>query len=383
MLKKFVLKNYKNFKDEIEVDLQDVAGYQFSNDCISDDVISKMLIYGRNATGKTNLGRAFMDIVFTMLPGPRFAENGVFLNADSEEDHARFSYTFGFGEDELIYEYSRFSNEKLRDERLSINGESIFRCDFFNKEYEFDRLKLIDAETANVERYLQAVEENEAAQDMEYTLPFLRWLIGNVALKKDSALIRLSNYVRRMTMITVGSELNIRLHRVSDMFYEYLEDPDKLKDLEDFLNAMGIECELVLKKLPDGQRELYFAHDKLIPFYRNASSGTLALVNLYRRLIFKLAEASFVYLDEFDAFYHYEMAEKVVQFFKKKYPHCQIIMMTHNTNLMTNRLMRPDCMFILSRRGTLTPLCHATKRELREGHNLEKMYISGEFDAYE
>lgn len=383
MLKKFVLKNYKNFKDEIEVDLQDVAGYQFSNDCISDDVISKMLIYGRNATGKTNLGRAFMDIVFTMLPGPRFAENGVFLNADSEEDHARFSYTFGFGEDELIYEYSRFSNEKLRDERLSINGESIFRCDFFNKEYEFDRLKLVDAETANVERYLQAVEENEAAQDMEYTLPFLRWLIGNVALKKDSALIRLSNYVRRMTMITVGSELNIRLHRVSDMFYEYLEDPDKLKDLEDFLNAMGIECELVLKKLPDGQRELYFAHDKLIPFYRNASSGTLALVNLYRRLIFKLAEASFVYLDEFDAFYHYEMAEKVVQFFKKKYPHYQIIMTTHNTNLMTNRLMRPDCMFILSRRGTLTPLCHATKRELREGHNLEKMYISGEFDAYE
>ena len=249
MLKKFVLKNYKNFKDEIEVDLQDVAGYQFSNDCISDDVISKMLIYGRNATGKTNLGRAFMDIVFTMLPGPRFAENGVFLNADSEEDHARFSYTFGFGEDELIYEYSRFSNEKLRDERLSINGESIFRCDFFNKEYEFDRLKLVDAETANVERYLQAVEENEAAQDMEYTLPFLRWLIGNVALKKDSALIRLSNYVRRMTMITVGSELNIRLHRVSDMFYEYLEDPDKLKDLEDFLNAMGIECELVLKNI--------------------------------------------------------------------------------------------------------------------------------------
>lgn len=383
MLKKFVLKNYKNFKDEIEVDLQDVAGYQFSNDCISDDVIAKMLIYGRNATGKTNLGRAFMDIVFTLLSGPRFVENGVFLNADSEDDHAKFSYTFGFGEDELIYEYSRFSNEKLRDERLSINGESIFRCDFFNKEYEFDRLKLVDAETANVERYLQAVEENEAAQDMEYTLPFLRWLIGNVALKKDSALIRLSNYVRRMTMITVGSELNIRLHRVSDMFYEYLEDPDKLKDLEDFLNAMGIECELVLKKLPDGQRELYFAHDKLIPFYRNASSGTLALVNLYRRLISKLAEASFVYLDEFDAFYHYEMAEKVVQFFKKKYQHCQIIMTTHNTNLMTNRLMRPDCMFILSRRGTLTPLCHATKRELREGHNLEKMYISGEFDAYE
>ena len=48
-------------------------------------------------------------------------------------------------------------------------------------------------------------------------------------------------------------------------------------------------------------------------------------------------------------------------------------MTSHNTNLMTNRLMRPDCMFILSRKGTLTALCNATLRELREGHNLEKM----------
>jgi len=50
---------------------------------------------------------------------------------------------------------------------------------------------------------------------------------------------------------------------------------------------------------------------------------------------------------------------------------------------MSNRLFRPDCLFILSRNGKLTSLNNATKRELREGHNLEKMYISGEFDAYE
>ena len=50
---------------------------------------------------------------------------------------------------------------------------------------------------------------------------------------------------------------------------------------------------------------------------------------------------------------------------------------------MTNKIMRPDCLFILSSRGTLTALCDATERELREGHNLEKMYISGEFEKYE
>ena len=96
-----------------------------------------------------------------------------------------------------------------------------------------------------------------------------------------------------------------------------------------------------------------------------------------------MEDASIVYLDEFDAFYHYEMAENLVKFFKKKFPRSQIIMTSHNTNLMNNRLMRPDCLFILSGEGTLTALCDATERELREGHNLEKMYISGEFERYE
>ena len=184
-------------------------------------------------------------------------------------------------------------------------------------------------------------------------------------------------------MITVGNRMQYRFRSQNQIFNESLEKKGRLKDFQDFLNAMGIECKLVLKKLPDGQRELYFAHEQLVPFYANASSGTLALMDLYGRLVSKVGEASLIYLDEFDAFYHYEMAENVIRFFKEKYPKCQIIMTSHNTNLMTNRIMRPDCLFILSRKGTLTALCDATERELREGHNLEKMYISGEFEKYE
>ena len=384
MLKKFVLRNYKNFRDEIEIDFANVAGYQFSTDCIADGLIAKMLIYGRNATGKTNLGKAIMDIGSTIFIGPRDLGNGVFLNADSKEDSAGFTYTFGFGENEVIYRYTRFSNQELYEEELIVDGVSIFKCDFLNREYHFDNLKCVEAETANVERYLQALGGvEEAEENMGPKLPFLRWLISNVALKNDSVLILLANYVRKMVMITVGNEMSYRVRRMGNAFYESLENPEKLKDLEDFLNAMGIECRLVLEKLPDGQKELYFAHEKLVPFYENASSGTLALVDLYRKLIPKVWDASLIYLDEFDAFYHYEMAESVIKFFKKKYPRCQMIMTSHNTNLMTNRLMRPDCMFILSRRGTLTALCNATTRELREGHNLEKMYISGEFEKYE
>lgn len=383
MLKKFTLKNYKNFKDEISIDFENIAGYQFSTDCITDGAISKMLIYGRNATGKTNLGKALIDIYATMFGGRRYIDTGIFLNADSIDEKAAFLYKFRFKNNELVYRYARFSNQELKDEELIIDGKTIFSCDFENSKFDFKNLELIDAETANIDRYLQSMDVGDEEEIQEPKLPFLRWLISNVALSNDSILIKLSNYVRRMIMVTAGNGMLRMPRRMNDSFYELLEDSNRLKDLEDFLNEMGIECKLILKKLPDGQRELYFWHEKLVPFYETASSGTLALVDLYRRLIPKGWEPSFIYLDEFDAFYHYEMAEKVINFFKRRYPECQIIMTSHNTNLMTNRLMRPDCLFILSRRGTLTALCNATERELREGHNLEKMYISGEFDRYE
>lgn len=383
MLKKFSLKNYKNFKDEISIDFENTAGYQFSTDCVTDGTISKMLIYGRNATGKTNLGKALIDICITMFGERHYLDTGVFLNADSIDEAATFSYKFKFGNNELVYRYARFSNQELRDEELFIDGKAIFSCDFQNNKFDFKNLEYINAETASTDRYLQSVDIDDEEELQEPKLPFLRWLISNVALGNNSIIIKLANYARRMLMITVGNGMLRFPKIINDGFYELLEDSNRLKDLECFLNDMGIECKLILKKLPDGQSELYFRHEKLVPFYQTASSGTLALVDLYRRLIPRNWDPSFIYLDEFDAFYHYEMAEKVINFFKKRYPKCQIIMTSHNTNLMTNRLMRPDCLFILSRGGTLTALCNATKRELREGHNLEKMYISGEFDRYE
>lgn len=384
MLKKFVLKNYKNFRESICIDFENIAGYQFSSDCITNGIISKMIIYGRNATGKTNLGRALMDINSTMFHDRRFIRDGLFLNADAKENSAVFTYEFQFDDIELIYKYARFSEIELQNEELIINGIIIYKCDFTNNKYNFDNLSYINAETANIERYLRSLNEEDEMEDVaKPKLPFLRWLISNVALENDSILTRLANFVRRMVMITENSNMMFRSRVSNNIFYQSLENAEKLEDLQAFLNAMGIECNLKLKSLPDGERELYFAHEKLVPFFENASSGTLALVRLYRRIVSTAWDASMLYFDEFDAFCHYEMAENIIKFLKKRYPKCQMIMTTHNTNLMTNRLFRPDCLFILSRSGELTALCNATLRELREGHNLEKMYISGEFEKYE
>lgn len=384
MLKQFEVSNYRNFKDKVKVDFSKVGGYQFNSECITNSKISKMLVYGRNATGKTNLGKALLDISNNMARIRFFSSQAVaYLNADSNEKMALFKYVFQFDDNEIVYMYHKISEYQLFDEELLVDGNRVFYFNFETKENDFEGLEELEAETVITDRFLQAMNSNKGDDDEAPTLPFLRWVINNTALKENSILLKLDDFINRMAMVTVGSGSGIyRSRKFYDTFFDVLDEKDNLKDFEDFLNIMGIECSLVMKHLPDGQKELYFQHEKLVPFMETASSGTLSLLNLYRCL-FMGKNSSLLYMDEFDAFYHYEMSENVIRFLKAKYPECQIIMTTHNTNLMTNRLMRPDSLFILSRRGTLTALCDATERELREGHNLEKMYISGEFDKYE
>ena len=377
MLKRFEVRNYKNFKDSIVVDFSKTGGYKYNLDCVSGNLISKMLIYGRNASGKTNLGKAIMDINYEIFRGLSIFDNST-LNADSNDLYNSYSYNFIFDEDEIIYNYSRNGYGKLVSEELHLNGKKVFECNFENDKFDFENLKAINADTVSIERYMQA-GNNPNDETGDLGLPFLRWLISNAAFQKDSVMLKLYSYIEGMSFLSVNGNFILRSGRIYDSF----EDEEELMKFEKFLNDMGIECKLVLKKLPDGQYKLYFKHERLVPFLENASSGTLALMNFYLRFIQNIRSRSFIYLDEFDAFYHYEMADNLVKYFKANYPDSQIIMTTHNTNLMTNRLMRPDCLFILSRWGKLTALCDATERELREGHNLEKMYISGEFEKYE
>jgi len=133
MLRKFELRNYKNFKDNMVIDFGKVGGCQFGADCITDNTICKMIIYGKNATGKKNPGKAVIDIVSIMI-GFNMISDGMFLNADFKENKALFLYTFKFGDNEVVYKYKSLSDAKLESEELFFDGKQIFKFSFVNRE---------------------------------------------------------------------------------------------------------------------------------------------------------------------------------------------------------------------------------------------------------
>ena len=114
MLKKFQVHNYKNFKDTLTFDFGKVGGYKFNQECVQNNVIGKCIVYGRNATGKTNLGDALTDIFDVIFGG--FSKKENMLNADSKEHTSEFYYEFNFDGESVIYKYTKNVDGNLKME---------------------------------------------------------------------------------------------------------------------------------------------------------------------------------------------------------------------------------------------------------------------------
>lgn len=373
MLKKFTVKNFKNFKNTLCIDFTKVHDYKFNDFCVKDGLISKMIVYGKNAEGKTNLGKALSDLQKSIFfVAPQFASmyrGQQYKNADAAEDElVEFFYSFRFGDDTVDYEYRKKDENDTVYEKFSVNGRVLFFYDKQSGESDFGNVDEINAGDLNWEEFIEGSETEEGIKPTA-----LRYIIFNTVQTADSVIYKLSQFVRGMRFSN-----SVNSYHVKFFSNEADENAAELKKFEKFLNDYGVNCKLVFIKQPDGNREVFFDYAKPLSFLDNLSSGTAALSRFYMQYLAN-KKPSFVYMDEFDAYYHYELSEKIVELLEKEFD-CQVILTTHNTDLLSNSIMRPDCFWVLSS-GVITPICELTNRELRQGHNLEKLYRNGEFNV--
>lgn len=368
MLKLFEVTGFKNFKDTIRFDFSDVRDYKFNQECITNNLLGKAIVYGKNSVGKTNLGLAIFDIV-THLTSNNVSPKlyNYYLNVDLhpeiDSECVEFLYVFSFENDIVNYRYTKDNNQSLIFEEISINDNLLFNYNYINKSGNLNGLKKL-APTLNL-----------SMLDVESVL---KYIISNTVLSDIHPLRRMMRFVSNMLWFrNLDENRYIGYRSQSKDYYDFIFEDDNLIEFEKLLHIAGVDGKLIPLKFNDRKQYLYFDALTPLPFFLSASSGTKALYTFF--YWYKTAtDVSLMFIDEFDAYYHYELSETIVKILEKM-SSTQVILTSHNTNLLSNRIMRPDCFFILTKNG-LTSFANATDRELREGHNLEKLYMSGEFN---
>lgn len=373
MLIKFRAENVKNFREPISLDFTAKHDYQFNPECIKNGLLSKIVIYGPNASGKSNFGIALFDIV-GLLTDKQFEralrDEHSFINADSDSKIAKFEYWFKNGNSIIRYEYHKTAPMTITYEEMEIDGIQVYSYDFKTKVKVFSHMELIGAENLNFEYF-----ENNFA--------ILRYVANNTIQSSESHVRFVMNFVSHMLWFRCVQENSyIGLTTGAENLGPWMIENNLVKEFQAFLNSMAeIDRNIGVATAEGPTRiQLLVEQHKKYPliFEQTISSGTSAL-ELFFYWSRKFSDVSFLFIDEFDAFYHFELARNVLKYVKS-FESLQAAFTTHNSYLATNDILRPDCYFLLSN-GKLNSFADSTDRELREGHNLEKMLRNGEFDG--
>lgn len=365
MLKRFEVTNFKGFKDKLIFDLS-AREYAFNKHIIVNDIVNKAIVYGKNGIGKSNLGIALFDIVMHLSDKERmplkYLQN--YLNLNSNQRYAEFVYFFQFDEDEIVYSYKKRDPYFLLEESMFLNGKKIIHFDYFNRENNY-----LDRDVVGDLRI----------ELLDNRLSVIKYIYRNSPVNNDSPLYKMMVFVDNMLWYRGLSDGNnyCGFTNGAASLIESLYVSGKKDEFQRFLAENGVVYDLVWQ-INNGIHELMvqFPTKKKVPFLSIASTGTQSLLLFFYWSI-SFNRISFLFIDEFDAFFHYEAAENIILRLNKN-KSFQSVVTSHNTYLMQNKLTRPDCCYLMTE-NKIANLFNSTDKEIREAHNLEKMYINGAF----
>ena len=369
MLINFKVKNFKSFSDVLEFDLKK-SRFTFNEEAIRDNYVNMALIYGHNGCGKSNLALAIFDVLLhtneTYKEIKNYNAGYLNLNSSEKDIQAEFDYTFLINGHFVEYRYIKLNPFELTFEELKIDNSIVLQYNYLSDE---GKCLLKGAETLNLKSpdgkisKFKLVKNNSLLEDNEVNdtfKAFVKFLDGMLL------------FYNLMDRGFCGLKYN------TELIEPAIINNNKVKEFEKFLHNAEINENLVVRKVLNRDLLCFKYKKGDIPFNEVASTGTKSL-ELFYYWYMQLENASFVFIDEFDAFYHYELSELIIKKMLEK-KDIQVILTTHNNSLISNNLLRPDCYYILED-NIIKSFDKTTEKEIRQAHNLEKMYKAGAFNV--
>ena len=373
MLIEFSVGNYRSFKERVTFSM--VAANLVSQDKNLDinnvfavdeelSLVKSAAIYGANASGKSNLAKALQFMQWFMVNSSKETQSTEAIGVEkfklsTETDNQPSFFEIVFLLDGQQHRYGFTANrEKVVSEWLFYVPKTRETQLFSRQDRNFDIAKVYKADGIAAKTRTNALFLSVSAQfNVEKSESILDWLTYQVNLISGLDDENLSTTVSCLIDKQHHSEIIELIQKldlgIAGIEVEQIHARDVLKDVSDpqqkRLLRMLSKNNIALNTISTTHRKFDSQGQQIsleeFDIDDEESDGTKKIFALSSLLIETLKNAKILIIDEFDARLHPLMSRSIVELFNSNdtNPHnAQLIFMTHDTNLLSNKIFRRD-----------------------------------------
>jgi AAA15 family ATPase/GTPase len=409
----FSVGNYRSFKEQVTFSMvaSNLVSKEKSIDVnntfeISIDKELRLLktaaIYGANASGKSNLAKALGFMKWFMVNSSKETQSIDAINVEpfrlSTETEGKPSYfELAFLMDGRKYRYGfEVTQDRVISEWLfyvpNIRETSLF-------ERQLDSIK--SSKVYNADGVQQRTRSNalflsvSAQFNVEIAERILEWLTDKLNIISGLHDGTYLNYTVKCFMddkadiVQLIKKLDLGISDIQvdqkDFTIDLLPDemPDELKKL--IIKTEGGKATSIGISHRKFDADGNYRSIEKFDLESHESEGTKKVFALAGPLVTALKEGEILIIDEFDARLHPLISLAIVKLFNSKDANpnnAQLIFMTHDTNLLSNKIFRRDQIWFAEKnRYSATDLYSLAEYKIRNDASFESDYIKGRYGA--
>ncbi|MEH2055030.1 MAG: ATP-binding protein [Nostoc sp.] len=414
MLIEFSVGNYRSFKEQVtfsmvaanlaakDKKLDENNVFEIDNDL---KVLKSAAIYGANASGKSNLATALGFMRWFMINSSKETQStekiGVErfkLSTETEAKPSFFEIVFLMSGKRYRYGFEA-TLEKVVSEWLFYVPKSKETKLFGRKLDKISVSKTYKAEGIQQKTRHNALFLSVSAQfNVQIAEKILDWLVNRVKLISGLDDSGYQGYTVSCLMNNENKDEIIQLIKKLDLGFGdvkveesevtvdslLIKFPDEIKNF--ILKSAGnkvISIQTMHRKFDE--KGNIISTKELFNLNNQESEGTQKVFSLAGPLVDTLKNGKILIIDEFDARIHPLISRAIVELFNSNETNpnnAQLIFMTHDTNLLNNKLFRRDQIWFTEKnRYGATDLYSLAEYNISNDTSFESDYIKGRYGA--
>jgi hypothetical protein len=414
MIEQFSVGNFLSFKEINSISFEPAALKESTNNIffhISGDykLLKSISIYGSNASGKSNLLKAFAFMKFWVINSfnesnrveeipvkPYLLENGYdkknsFFEVVFYIDKIKYRYGFKLLQNCFNEEWLFYSEPKKREQTIFFRIDQEIRCNNSWKKSSQIKIDPIIPYVKNKVLFISVLAQFNAEIGNLVIEWFNRNIIGfnfndEYYINKTAALLDDDEYYLAIHELIKQAKLGFE--SIEQKIIGKFQTSEKYKqDFIDFVLSENLNEYFIQTKhkIYDDKKKFvgYINFDLL----KNESEGSQKFFGLVGALLSVIKNKQILWVDELDSKFHTLLFETIVNFFNSnKFNHrgAQFIFTTHNTHLLDQKLLRRDQIFTITKnkQGEST-INGKLISKIRIDSSAEKEYFAGNLGGIE